>query len=173
MWPPLLMMDPDCARSALQYRFDRIPYAHNKSRLCGQSGQDDPASGVVHAYCPPAFAANPPDGGMMFPWESAVTGTEVQATHNACGRWCKYEQHVTADVSFAVRQYYAQTGDKVWLRAVGWPLVKGIAAFYAARVERSGSSGYALNQVMGPDEVHFHFFPLRFPQMFESTRMYM
>ena len=62
---------------------------------------------------------------------SARTHTQV------CGPWCKYEQHVSGDIAFAVRQYYYATADTAWLRAVGWPLVKGVAAFYAARVEPS------------------------------------
>jgi len=152
MWPPLLMMDPPSAASALQYRYDRIPYAQNKSRGCGQQGRDQPADGVVHAWCPPSFAANPPIDGIMFPWESAVTGTEVQLTRGVCGPWCKYEQHITADIAFAVRQYYYQTGDQAWLKEIGWPLLSGIADFYAARVEPANGGGFDLNMVMGPDE---------------------
>ena len=47
-------------------------------------------------------------------------------THGKCGPWCKFEQHVSGDVSFAVRQYYYNTGDLKWLREIGWDLVKGI-----------------------------------------------
>lgn len=90
----------------------------------------------------------------MFPWESAFVGTEVQTSHGVCGPWCKYEQHISADIAFAVRQYFYQTGDTQWLREVGYPLVKGIADFYAARVEPA-EHGYSLNKVMGPDEVGF------------------
>ena len=49
MWPPLLFLDPGSARSALQYRYDRIPGALNKSKQCGVAGPDDPTAGVTHA----------------------------------------------------------------------------------------------------------------------------
>ena len=77
-------------------------------------------------------------------------------THGKCGPWCKYEQHVSGDIGFAVRQYWYNTGDAQWLREIGWPLVKGIASFYAARVEPAppgshefGNSTYVYNMVMG------------------------
>jgi trehalose/maltose hydrolase-like predicted phosphorylase len=85
-------------------------------------------------------------------------------THGKCGPWCMYEQHVSADIAFAARQFYYSTGDQRWLKAVGWPLVKGIALFYAARIEPvpAGSAGaaygnatYVYNNVMGPDEYNY------------------
>ena len=71
-----------------------------------------------------------------------------------------YEQHVTGDVGFAVRQYWYQTHDVEWLRAVGWPLARGIAAYYAARLTpmanastpSAGGHTWEWIGVMGPDE---------------------
>jgi hypothetical protein len=63
MWPPLLMLDPPSAASALQYRWDRREGAAAKAAACGQPNS---------AWCPPAFTA--PAGALMFPWESAFTG---------------------------------------------------------------------------------------------------
>jgi trehalose/maltose hydrolase-like predicted phosphorylase len=35
------------------------------------------------------------------------------------------EDHLSADISVAVRQYYRATGDKKWLASKGLPLVLG------------------------------------------------
>eukprot|EP00040_Diaphanoeca_grandis_P037457 m.244109 g.244109 ORF g.244109 m.244109 type:complete len:778 (-) comp33822_c3_seq5:211-2544(-) len=139
MWPPLLFLDPPSAVSALGYRSDRLAGATQKANNCGKPN---------HAWCPPdiKFEATP----FMFPWESAATGIEVQFGHGKIGQWGEFEQHISGDVSFAARQYFYATQDKVWLKNVGFPLIKGVASFYAARLQ-----GDALNMVMGPDEYAF------------------
>ena len=65
---------------------------------------------------------------------------------HAMDNLCLFSNTRTACLRYA-------TADKEWLSSVGWPLVKGIAAFYAARVEPMENGTYALNMVMGPDEV--------------------
>lgn len=73
------------------------------------------------------------------------------------GDWGKYEQHISGDISFAARQYYYATQDLEWLKTVGYPLIAGVASFYAARIEphADGSPGYDFNTVMGPDEYNY------------------
>ena len=63
----------------------------------------------------------------------------------------------------AARQYWYATADKDWLGAIGFPLAKGVAEFYAKRatprpytVTTEGKAPvYDLNDVMGPDEYAF------------------
>eukprot|EP00041_Stephanoeca_diplocostata_P009558 m.148036 g.148036 ORF g.148036 m.148036 type:complete len:892 (+) comp17789_c0_seq1:131-2806(+) len=154
MWPPLLILDQPSAQSALQYRWDRRAGAQVKASLCGSPN---------HAWCPSTYRAS--DDMLEFPWESAVTGDEVQFSGGKIGQWGEYEQHISGDVSFAARQYYYVTQDKQWLKQVGFPLIFGVASFYAARVEPrptavsandtyngNASGKYDLNMVMGPDE---------------------
>jgi trehalose/maltose hydrolase-like predicted phosphorylase len=143
MWPPLLMLDPACAKSALQYRFDRLPGARGKAADCGTAN---------HAACPADYSA--PVEAAMFPWESAFTGHEVQFGGGKIGPWGKYEQHISGDIALAARQYWYTTNDKDWLREVGFPLANGTASFYAARLEaKAGNkSAFDYNAVMGPDE---------------------
>ena len=148
MWPPLLFLDPENARAGLQYRFDRQEGAHNKSTSCSSAAK----RGSAFPYCPPGY--EPPVDGLMFPWESAATGHEVQSTMGACGPWCMYEQHVSGDIALAVRQYWYATHDRDWLASTGWPLVKGVASFYAARVVEGTGGRYSFPEVMGPDEFH-------------------
>ena len=61
MWPPLLMLDPGCAESALQYRFDRRPNAHVKATNCGKEN---------HASSGGQGALEVSDDALMFPWAS-------------------------------------------------------------------------------------------------------
>ena len=142
MWPPLLMLDPPSAKSALQYRFDRQAGARLKAQQCGTHN---------HAYCQPGYANL--NGSLMFPWESAYTGHEVQFSGGVIGNWGKYELHISGDVSFAAQQYYYATKDREWLRSTGFPLILGVAKFYAQRATPANVSGrYDILQVMPPDE---------------------
>lgn len=144
MWPPLLMLDPTCAASALEYRFNRMDHAHSKAI---QAGTDNHASSGGQGQLSLSSDA------LMFPWESCLTGAEVQNSNGKIGPWGEYEQHISGDIALAVRQYYYASGDKDWLRSRGFPLVKGIADFYAKRAVPNNESGrYDINIVMGPDE---------------------
>lgn len=50
-----------------------------------------------------------------FPWESAFTGYET--TQPCCPEVAKYQHHITADVSFAIRQYLAVKGpEDPWIQ---------------------------------------------------------
>jgi trehalose/maltose hydrolase-like predicted phosphorylase len=69
MWPPLLMLDPPCAKSALDYRWNRREGAHLKATVCGTPN---------HASSGGQGTLDLPDDALMFPWESCLTGHEVQ-----------------------------------------------------------------------------------------------
>ena len=79
------------------------------------------------------------------------------------GEWGEYEQHISGDIVLAARQYWYATADKDWLAAIGFPLAKGVAEFYAKRVTprsytvttQGKAQAYDLNDVMGPDEYAF------------------
>ena len=150
MWPPLLFLDPPTAASLLAYRHARIEGAAAKASTCGQPNA---------AYCPPTFT--PGSGAMralLFPWESAFTGVETQYVGGNIKQWGKYEQHVSGDISFAVRQYFYATRDLEWLKRVGYPIISGVANFYARRFSNATNSAGAkrgamsYDTVMGPDE---------------------
>ena len=51
-----------------------------------------------------ALAVSP--DALMFPWESCLTGTEVQFSHGHIGPWGEYEQHISGDIALAARQYW-------------------------------------------------------------------
>lgn len=123
MFPTLLALRPEMARTMLQYRFERLDQARRNAASYG-------------------FA------GAMFPWESAATGAEECPVTSLSGT---FQHHVTADVGIAAWNYYRVTRDRDWLAAVGWPLLKDIAAFWASRVEHAGGT-YHVRNVMCADE---------------------
>ncbi|MBN1584206.1 MAG: glycoside hydrolase family 65 protein [Anaerolineae bacterium] len=124
MFPPLLMLQPQIARSLLDYRFDRLEQAKLNARS--------------HGFC-----------GAMFPWESDDTGQESTPTWAFTG---SFEHHITACVGIAFWNYYCVTGDKVWLAEKGWPLLKQVAEFWANRVEKNDDGQYEIKNVIGADE---------------------
>lgn len=131
MYPALLLMFPSLARSLVQYRADRLEGAYEKAK-----------------------SYSPPYEGAMFPWESARTGVET------CPEWAATglrEQHISADISLSVWQYYLVTKDAQWLAAVGMPILVGIADFYVSRAEFDESRKTAhINDVIPPDEYVDH-----------------
>lgn len=124
MYPPLLVMQPDIARSLLEYRFERMESARKNA--------------FSHGY-----------EGVMFPWESAEDGSEDTPVWALTG---PFQHHITACIGWAVWQYYLVTKDKAWLREKGYPMLKEIATFWASRVERKGAGKYEINNVIGANE---------------------
>ncbi len=124
MVPPLLALQPDLARSCLDYRIDRLDAARRKA--------------AAHGF-----------NGVMFPWESANTGEEATPVWALTGT---SEHHITACVGIAFWNYYRITGDTVWLRSYGYPLLKQVANFWVSRVERNDAGQYEINNVVGADE---------------------
>jgi trehalose/maltose hydrolase-like predicted phosphorylase len=123
MLPTLLVFDPAAARGALQYRADRLGAAVQNARLWGNSGA-------------------------QFPWESAFTGTEVAQN----GGNAQHEIHISGDVALAIWQYFVLSGDVGWLASTGYPVLRGVAEFYASRAEQDGDGTYHIRHVEGSDE---------------------
>lgn len=124
MLPPVLMLQPQMARSMLEYRFERLDEARRNASAYG-------------------FA------GAMFPWESASTGAEECPVTSLSGT---FQHHVTADVAIAAWNYWLVTQDREWLESRGWPLLKATAEFWTSRVEKGEDGRYHINNVMCADE---------------------
>ena len=90
--------------------------------------------------------------GLFYPWESGSTGDLA----TECQSWqpphCLTQIHLQSDIALAVWQYYQATGDTAWLRERGWPLLRGIAEFWAGRVTRNADGSYSIRNAAGPDE---------------------
>ncbi len=122
MFPPLLVLHPEMARSMLDYRVDRLPAARQNAFANGYRGAE-------------------------FPWESAQSGREDIPM--CC---MPLEIHITADIGIAAWQYYLVTQDRQWLRTKGFPLLEATADFWASRVERTTPSSFSISHVVAADE---------------------
>ncbi len=101
--------------------------------------------------------------GAMYAWESADTGEETTPEHIIdlngrpievlCG---KQEQHISADVAWAVWQYWRATGDESFLLGAGAEILLETARFWASRAELGADSSFHIRGVIGPDEYHEH-----------------
>ena len=124
MYPPMLLLQPELARSMLNYRIDRIGPARRKAMAYGYRGA-------------------------MFPWESDDTGEEATPTFALTGA---FEHHITADVGIACWNYYSVTHDTLWLEREGFPLLREIADFWVSRAVRNADGSYSIPGVTGADE---------------------
>lgn len=124
MFPALLVLQPEMAKSMLEYRYQRLDAARKNAFSKGYKGA-------------------------MFPWESAETGVEETPVWALSG---PFEHHITGCVGFAAWNYYCVTRDKQWLKEKGWPILSATADFWASRVERKGPGHYDINNVVAADE---------------------
>ncbi|UYZ61426.1 glycoside hydrolase family 65 protein [Hymenobacter weizhouensis] len=124
MFPALLVLHPDIAKSLIEYRFRRLEAARRNA--------------FAHGY-----------QGAMYPWESADTGVEETPVWALSG---PFEHHISACVALAAWQYYCVTQDRDWLREKGYPILSATADFWASRVERNGPGRYDIRNVVAADE---------------------
>jgi len=141
--PYLTYTFPTLARNMLMYRYHGLPGARRKA-----AGNGFP--------------------GAQFPWESAETGDEVTPTwvpHFSDPKklvriWTGDIQiHITADIAYAIMQYWRVTGDDAFLRDYGAEMVLDGARFWGGRAELEEVDGrrrYTIRDVIGPDEYHEH-----------------
>ena len=124
MYPPLLALHPEMARSPMEYRFKGLEAAK--------------ANAVSYGY-----------KGAKYPWEGDDTGQEGTPVWALSG---PFEHHITGCVGYAMWKYYQVTKDKNWLREKGYPVIKGTADFWANRVEMGKDGKYHINNVVCADE---------------------
>ena len=124
MFPAILVLHPEMAKSMIEYRFERLAEAKHNA--------------FAHGF-----------KGAMYPWESAATGNEETPVWALSG---PFEHHITADVAIAAWNYFAVTQDTSWLREKGFPIIKACADFWASRVEKNGPGHYDIKNVVAADE---------------------
>ncbi len=127
---------PEAARALLMYRYHLLPAARAKAARAGWRGA-------------------------MFAWESADTGEETtpeqildargQPIQVLCGT---QEQHITADVAYAVWQYWEATGDDRFMLDAGAEILLETARFWASRATLEADGRSHIRGVIGPDEYH-------------------
>jgi protein-glucosylgalactosylhydroxylysine glucosidase len=124
MFPAILQLQPQLAKSMIEYRFKRLEAAKRNAYGKGYKGA-------------------------MYPWESAETGVEETPVWALSG---PFEHHITACVGIAAWNYYCVTQDKQWLAEKGYPILQATADFWASRVERNGLNNYQIKNVVAADE---------------------
>jgi trehalose/maltose hydrolase-like predicted phosphorylase len=107
LFPALLLLHPQRARSLVDFRSRTLPAAEARARAHGLRGA-------------------------MYPWESDPERGTEQTPHMAYVLG-EREIHVDADVAIAQWQYWLASGDKAWLREHGWPVIRAAADFWASR----------------------------------------
>ncbi|MCU9938967.1 hypothetical protein NWQ34_05205 [Mycoplasmopsis felis] len=60
--------------------------------------------------------------------------------------------HVSADVAYAINQYYQVTRDEKFMEQMGYEMIIDTAIFYSNRAELQEDGSYAILDVMGPNE---------------------
>lgn len=140
--PYYMMTQPNTAKMLLEYRYNTLDGARRKAKENGYEGA-------------------------MYPWESAwiddgevtplwgeadvVTGETLPILTGLI------EQHISADVSFAVWQYYNATQDEDFMNRCGYEIIMDTARFWASRLEwNEALERYEINDVIGPDEYSEH-----------------
>jgi trehalose/maltose hydrolase-like predicted phosphorylase len=101
--------------------------------------------------------------GALYAWESADSGVETtpeqvigadrQVIDILSG---KEEQHISADVAYAVWQYWQATRDETFLRDAGAEILLETGRFWASRALLEADGYRHIRDVIGPDEYHEH-----------------
>ena len=136
MLPFFILTWPAAARSMLMYRSHTLPAARTRAAAAGWRGA-------------------------LYAWESADTGEDVtpsvvvrpggEVERVLTG---EQEQHISADIAYAVWSYWTATRDEAFLLEAGAEIILETARFWASRVERGDDGLYHIRGVIGPDEYH-------------------
>lgn len=139
--PFFLHVFPEVCRNLLIYRYKGLPGARAKARDYGYQGA-------------------------MFPWEAAKNGYEETPLYAALnihtGKANKVwsgmkEHHVTADIVYAIWQYYSFTRDEAFLKDYGMEIIFEAASFWISRAEYNEEKKcYEILDIIGPDEYTEH-----------------
>jgi kojibiose phosphorylase len=136
MAPFYCLTHPPSARALLRYRYHTLPAARAKARRAGYQGA-------------------------MYPWESADTGEETTPSFviDPGGKVIPVrngdlENHITADIAYAVWQYWNITGDDDFFLSGGAELMLETCRLWASRARREADGRYHIRHVIGPDEYH-------------------
>jgi trehalose/maltose hydrolase-like predicted phosphorylase len=127
---------PQAARALLMYRFHTLPGARAKAAHIGCSGA-------------------------LYAWESADTGMETTPERVVAPDGTiveilsgKMEHHISADVAYAVWQYWHVTGDDDFFLQAGAEIMLETARFWASRAVAEQDGKRHIRHVVGPDEYH-------------------
>lgn len=142
--PIYLFNNPRVVRNLLTYRYKGIKGAREKAKEI----KERPQESNLHGAQFPWEMAWPTDGEVCPYWGQAdvVTGKQVPIASR------RQEIHVSADVAYAINQYYQVTRDEKFMEQMGYEMIIDTAIFYSNRAELQEDGSYAILDVMGPNE---------------------
>jgi trehalose/maltose hydrolase-like predicted phosphorylase len=127
---------PEAARAMLMYRYHTLRGARQKAAAMGYKGA-------------------------LYAWESADTGEETTPEQVAGPNGAmidiltgRMEQHISADIAYAVWQYWRATGDDAFFIDAGAEILLETARFWASRAVAEADGKRHIRHVIGPDEYH-------------------
>ena len=136
MLPFYILTDPPTARALLMYRYYTLGGAQRKAK--------------ERAY-----------EGALYAWESAETGDEATPRSAILpdGRVITIltgdrEHHISADIAYAVWQYWRASGDDSFMLEAGAKILVETARFWVSRAQVESDGRAHIRQVIGPDEYH-------------------
>jgi HAD superfamily hydrolase (TIGR01509 family) len=129
---------PEAARALLMYRYHSLAGARAKAARMGLRG---------------AFYAWESTSGGEETTPDQVIGTDGTVVQILSG---KEEEHISADVAYAVWNYWRATGDDEFLLAAGAEILFETARFWASRAQLEADGRRHIRDVEGPDEYHGH-----------------
>ena len=119
MYPPLLLLQPEYAKSINNYRSRLLPQAIENAQSYNYSG-------------------------LLFPWTSGRFGNCT-----GTGLCKDYQYHLNHDIAQSHWSYYLHTHDDMWLREKGWPIIKNTADMFANYVVQNISNGLYETKLLG------------------------
>jgi trehalose/maltose hydrolase-like predicted phosphorylase len=127
---------PEAGKALLRYRHLTLDGARRKARKHGYEGA-------------------------LYAWESADTGDETTPDYVVCstGQVVRVlsgiqEQHISADVAYAIWAYEKASGDAAFAEREGLEILIETARFWASRVAIDAAGVAHIREVIGPDEYH-------------------
>ena len=136
MLPFYLLTEPAAARALLMYRYHTLGAARRKAEAYGYRGA-------------------------LYAWESADTGEETTPRtlaapdgHVVSILTGEQEHHISADVAYAVWQYWRATKDDDFMVDSGGDILIETARFWASRARIEADGHAHIRAVIGPDEYH-------------------
>lgn len=139
MLPFFIYEYPKAAKTLLMYRYNMLDAARQNAKINGYKGA-------------------------QYPWESADNGTEetpkwgIDYKGNPMRILTgEIEYHITADVAFAVYEYFRATDDIDFMINYGMEIIIEAARFWTSICKYNKKlDRYEINDVIGPDEFHEH-----------------
>jgi hypothetical protein len=119
--PPLVLLQPEAARSLLDYRSRSLEAARRNAKLRGRVGA-------------------------QFPWESGPSTGEEASPLPGQAAW--HEDHVSLGVARAMSLFADVSGDADFARRTAWPVQAEVARWTVGRTVPS-ARGYEIREAMG------------------------